>query len=77
MGAKDAAGLLGPTAIGIDAVEEAVQESKSNGGAPGRVVSAEVLGKDSDPYALMLLEWALGDSSSGIVSPRGRIWPRR
>jgi HEAT repeat protein len=66
MGAKEAAGLLGPAAIGIDAVEEAVKENKKNGGAPGRAVAADVLAKDSDPYALTLLEWALGDTSSAV-----------
>jgi HEAT repeat protein len=64
MGAKEAAGLFGPGAIGIDAIKEVVQETKKDSGAPGRTVAAGILGKDPDPYALTLLEWALGDSSS-------------
>ncbi len=66
MGAKEAAGLFGPGAMGIDAIQEVVRETKKDGGAPGRTVAAGVLGKDSDPYALILLEWALGDSSSTV-----------
>jgi hypothetical protein len=66
MGAREAAGVLGPASIGIDAVEEAVKENKKSSGAPGRAVAAGVLAKDSDPYALTLLEWALGDTSSAV-----------
>ena len=66
MGANEAAGFLGPGAIGIEAVEEALKEGKKNSGAPGRAVAAGVLAKDSDPYALTLLEWALGDSSPAV-----------
>jgi HEAT repeat protein len=66
MGANEAAGFLGPGAIGIEAVEEALKEGKKNSGGPGRAVAAGVLAKDSDPYALTLLEWALGDTSSAV-----------
>ena len=66
MGAKEAAGMLGPASMGIDAIQEALTENKKNNGAPGRVVAAGVLAKDPDPYALTLLEWALGDDSSAV-----------
>lgn len=62
MGAKEAAGLLGPGSFGVDAVAEAIKASKGGGGAPGRVVAAGNLSKDSTPYTLALLEWALDDS---------------
>ena len=64
MGAKEATGaLFGPASIGITAVQESVKLAKQDSGAPGRTVAAEVLAKDSDPYALVLLEWALGDDN--------------
>jgi HEAT repeat protein len=66
MGAKEAAGVFGPASMGIDAIEEVMKESKKDSGAPGRTVAAGILAKDPDPYALTLLEWALGDSSSAV-----------
>jgi HEAT repeat protein len=66
MGAKEAAGLFGPGSMGISAVEEVIKDNKKNGGAPGRVVAAGILAKDQDPYAVTLLEWALGDDSSAV-----------
>ena len=66
MGVKEAAGLLGPAAIGVSAAEEAVKDSKKGGGVPGRVISAQVLATDRDPYALTLLEWAVADDSSAV-----------
>ena len=33
---------------------------------PLRALAAEVLGKDSDPYALTLLEWSLGDNNWAV-----------
>jgi HEAT repeat protein len=32
-------------------------------GAPGRAAAAAYLAKDPDPYAVTLLEWALGDDN--------------
>lgn len=66
MGAKEAAGMLGPASVGIDAVQEALKESKTGSGAPGRVIVVEAFAKDADPYALTLLEWATQDSSSAV-----------
>ena len=66
MGAKEAAGVFGPASMGIDAVEEVMKESKKDSGAPGRTIAAGILAKDPDPYALTLLEWALGDNSSAV-----------
>ncbi len=66
MGAKEAAGLLGPGSMAITAVEEVVKETKKDSGAPGRTVVAGILAKDPDPYALTLLEWTLGDGSSAV-----------
>jgi HEAT repeat protein len=60
MGAKEAAGaFLGPASVGINVAEEAAKDA----GAPGRTTAAAILGKDPDPYALTLLEWALADRS--------------
>ncbi len=66
MGAKEAAGLFGPGAMGIDAIHEAVKDAKTGGGAPGRTIAAGILAKDPDPYALTLLEWATADPSSAV-----------
>ena len=33
---------------------------------PGRAAAAAYLAKDPDPYAVTLLEWALGDDSSFV-----------
>jgi hypothetical protein len=78
--AKEAAGLLGPAPTGIEAVEEIVKETKKDSGAPGHVVVAGILAKDSVPYALNLLEWALGDDSGSTnpcASKRSTGWARR
>ncbi len=66
MGVREAAGVLGPASIGVEAVQEALKESKKDSAVPGRVVAAEILAKDSDPYALTLLEWATGDDSWAV-----------
>jgi len=66
MGAKEAAGLLGPASIGIDVVAEGIKDNKKGSGAPGRAVVAGILAKDPDPDALALLEWATSDDSSGV-----------
>ena len=67
MGAKDAVGtVFGPASLGIDAVQEAVRVAKNDTGAPGRTVAAETLATDPDPYALTLLEWALGDDNWAV-----------
>lgn len=66
MGAKEAAGLFGPASMGLDAVQEVMKEAQKDSGSPGRTVAAGILAKDSDPYALTLLEWALGDNSSTV-----------
>lgn len=64
MGAKDAVGTVFPPAgIGVDAIEEAVKVAKKDTGAPGRIVAAQMLATDPDPYALILLEWATGDDN--------------
>jgi HEAT repeat protein len=66
MGVSEISGILGPAGIGVQAVTEALKEAKGLSGIPGRAVAAEVLGKDSDPYALTLLEWALGDNNWAV-----------
>jgi HEAT repeat protein len=67
MGAKDAVGtVFGPASLGVDAVQEAVKTAKKDTGAPGRTVAAQMLATDPDPYALILLEWALGDDNWGV-----------
>jgi HEAT repeat protein len=66
MGAKEAAGMFGPAAIGIDALQEIVKDVKKSSGAAGRVVVAGMLAKDRDPNTISLLEWALRDDSSAV-----------
>ena len=67
MGVKEATGaMFGPASYGITAVQEIIKEGKKDSGTPGRAVAAEILGKDSDPYALTLLEWALADDSWAV-----------
>lgn len=67
MGAGDATGaLFGPASLGIVAIKEAVKTAKNDAGAGGRTVAAEVLAHDTDAYAPILLEWALGDDNWGV-----------
>jgi len=67
MGVSEVSGILGPAGIAVQAATEAMKEAKgASGGIPGRALAAEVLGKDSDPYALTLLEWALGDNNWAV-----------
>ena len=67
MGVSEISGMLGPAGIGLEAVTEAMKEVKAaSAGIPGRAIAAEVLGKDSDPYALTLLEWSLGDNNWAV-----------
>jgi HEAT repeat protein len=67
MGVKEATGVMfGPASFGITAMQEAIKEGKKDSGAPGRTVAAEILAKDSDPYALTMLEWSLGDDSWAV-----------
>lgn len=66
MGAKEAAGLFGPGAFAIDAVQEIVKDAKKSSGAAGRVVVAEIFAKDANPNTVSLLEWALHDDSSAV-----------
>lgn len=63
MGAREAAGLFGPAAMAVDAVTEGAKAAKQGAGAPGRVITAGILAKDTNPYSLQLLEWALNDES--------------
>jgi HEAT repeat protein len=67
MGLSEVSGMLGPAGIAVEAATEAVKELKGTAsGIPGRALAAEVLGKDSDPYALTLLEWSLGDNNWAV-----------
>ena len=67
MGVKEASGaFFGPASIGITAMQEALKDTKTDSGASGRSVAAELLSKDKDPYALTLLEWATGDSNWAV-----------
>jgi HEAT repeat protein len=67
MGVSEVSGMLGPAGIAVEAATEAMKEVKGvSGGIPGRALAAEVLGKDSDPYALTLLEWSLGDNNWAV-----------
>ncbi len=62
MGVKEAGAFLGPASMGVTVAQEALKD----GGAPGRAVAAGILGKDLDPYALTLLEWALNDKNWAV-----------
>ena len=66
MGAKEAAGVFGPGAFVVDALQEVVKDAKKSGGAGGRVIVAGILAKDPDPNTVSLLEWALRDDSSAV-----------
>jgi len=67
MGVNETSGtLLGPASIVVVATEEAFKETKKDPAAAGRSIAAQVLSKDPDPYALTLLEWALGDSNWAV-----------
>jgi hypothetical protein len=71
IGAKEAAGLLGPASIGVDALAEGLKATKTGGGAPGRALTAGLLAQDSNPYSLTLLEWAVNTDDSEAV--RGAV----
>ena len=63
MGAQDATGaFFGPAAMGMGVAKDAFSDS----GASGRAGAVTALVKDSDPYALTLIEWALSDDSWGV-----------
>ncbi len=65
MGAQDATGdMFGPPAYGIAAARDVI-DLKSKG-TPGRAAAAAYLAKDKDPYAVTLLEWALGDDNQFV-----------
>lgn len=65
MGVKEATGaFLGPASLGVTMAQQAIKLKDTS--APGRIAAAEILAKDSDPYALTLLEWALGDTSWAV-----------
>lgn len=65
-GAQNAAGAMygpGPS-LGIRAAKDAVDLSAK--GVPGRAAAAAYLAKDPEPYAITLLEWALGDDNQFV-----------
>uniref|UniRef100_Q027C4 PBS lyase HEAT domain protein repeat-containing protein n=1 Tax=Solibacter usitatus (strain Ellin6076) TaxID=234267 RepID=Q027C4_SOLUE len=65
MGAQDATGaMFGPASWGIVAAKDAVDLRGK--GTPGRAAAAAYLVKDPDPYAVTLLEWALGDENQFV-----------
>ena len=67
MGVTEATGaMFGPASYAIVAVREAIKDKKGDNAAPGRAAAAAVLSKDKDPYAITLLEWALGDSNWAV-----------
>jgi HEAT repeat protein len=65
MGADAAAGsMFAPAAMGLTALQQtAGLHSK---GSPARAAAVAYLEKDPDPYAVTLLEWALGDDSKMV-----------
>ena len=62
MGAEDATGaMFGPASMAFPAVKDTAELRGK--GTPGRAAAAAYLAKDPDPYAIPLLEWALGDDN--------------
>ena len=62
IGINEASGaFLGPASYGVTAAEKAFRDKGT-----GRALAASYLAKDPDPYALTLLEWALGDNSAMV-----------
>jgi HEAT repeat protein len=65
MGAEDATGaMFGPASMGITALKDTADLKGK--GTPGRAAAAAYLAKDPDPYAIPLLEWALGDDNQFV-----------
>ncbi len=65
MGAEDATGaMFGAASLAIPAIKDTL-ELRSKG-APGRAAAAAYLAHDPDPYAITLLEWALGDDNQFV-----------
>ena len=65
MGAEDAAGtMFGPAGMAITAITDAAHLKSK--GAPARAAAAAYLAKDTDRYAVTLLEWALADESRWV-----------
>jgi HEAT repeat protein len=65
MGAEDAAGtMFGPAGMAITAITDAAHLKSK--GAPARAAAAAYLAKDTDPYAVTLLVWALADESRWV-----------
>ncbi len=63
MGVKEATGqFLGPASMSINIAQEVMKD----GGAAGRTSVVGILSKDTDPYALTLLEWAVADKSWAV-----------
>ena len=76
MGTQDAAGaMFGPPAMGIAIARDAVDLRSK--GTPGRAAAAAYLAKDSDPYAVALLEWALGDDNQFVRAEAAKGLGRR
>jgi HEAT repeat protein len=65
MGAGDATGaMFGPAGMVFPAMKDTVDLKGK--GAPGRAAAAAYLAKDPEPYAITLLEWALGDDNEFV-----------
>jgi HEAT repeat protein len=56
--------MFGPASMGITAVKDTADLKGI--GTPGRAAAAVYLAKDPDPYAIPLLEWALGDDNEFV-----------
>jgi HEAT repeat protein len=56
--------MFGPVSLVIPVMKDAVDLKGK--GAPGRAAAAAFLAKDPDPYAVQLLEWALGDDNQFV-----------
>ena len=76
MGAEDAAGtMFGPAGMALSAVKDVAHINGK--GSPARAAAAAYLAKDPDPYAVTLLEWALGDDSRLVRIEAARGLGRR
>lgn len=65
LGAQDAAGaMFGPVAVVIPITRESLKLRSKTGA--GRAAATAYVAKDPDPYAISLLEWALGDDEEMV-----------
>jgi HEAT repeat protein len=73
IGVDQAAGFLGPFSMGVWFAEDYMKDK----GAPSRALSAKLLGQDTDPGSLGILEQALDDKNSAVRAAAARALGQR